>query len=75
MPTMVPSFLHRQIITTSCPSGRDRMQTMLDMVRFNNLDVSPLFSHRMKLRDSPRAYELFRSKADGILKVAITPWV
>lgn len=73
MPTVVPSFLHRRIVTTVCPSGRDRMQMMLDMVRYNRLDVSPLFSHRIKLSDTPRAYEMFRAKADGALKFAITP--
>jgi len=27
----------------------------------------------MKLDDMPRAYDLFRSKAEGVLKIAITP--
>src|SRR3990172_8680670 len=29
MPTLAPSFLHRKIVTTLCPSGRDRMHHLL----------------------------------------------
>jgi len=73
MPTGVPSFLHRRIVTTLCPSGRDRMEHLLGMLQHGNVDLTPLFTHRMKLADSPKAYELFRSKAEGVLKIAITP--
>ncbi len=73
MPTLAPSFLHRQIITTLCPSGRDRLEHLLAILQHGNVDLTPLFTHRMKLADAPKAYDLFRSKADGVLKIAITP--
>src|SRR6202167_1008200 len=31
------------------------------------------FTHRMDLRQAPEAYELFDSRADGVLKVLLTP--
>jgi threonine dehydrogenase-like Zn-dependent dehydrogenase len=68
-----PSFYHRNVVTTFCPSGHDRMARLLATVQHGNVDLSPLFTHRMKLADSPKAYELFRSKAEGVLKIAITP--
>ena len=71
--TMTPAFYHRRIVTTLCPSGHDRMTHMLDILRWGKVDLSPLFTHRMKLADTPKAYELFRSKQEGVLKIAITP--
>ena len=73
MPTLAPSFLHRRIVTTLCPSGHDRLQHLLGLLQNGDVDLSPLFTHRMKLADTPKAYDLFRSKAEGVLKIAITP--
>jgi alcohol dehydrogenase len=73
MPTGAPSFLHRRIVTTLCPSGRHRMEHLLRLLEHGTVDLTPLFTHRMKLADSPKACDLFRSKAEGVLKIAITP--
>ena len=73
MPTNVSSFLHRRIVTTLCPSGRDRMEHLLRLLEHGSVDLTPLFTHRMKLADAPKAIDLFRSKAEGVLKIAITP--
>jgi threonine dehydrogenase-like Zn-dependent dehydrogenase len=71
--TMTASFYHRRMVSTLCPSGHDRMTHMLELVRWGRVDLSPLFTHRMKLTDTPKAYDLFRSKQGGVLKIAITP--
>ena len=73
MPTLAPSFLHRKVVTTLCPSGSDRMEYLCNLVANSNIDLSPLFTHKMKLDDMPKAYDLFRSKAEGVLKIAVTP--
>jgi threonine dehydrogenase-like Zn-dependent dehydrogenase len=73
MPTIIPSFLHRQIYTTLCPSGSDRMEHLMGLLQNSDIDLSPLFTHKMKLADMPKAYDLFRSKAEGVLKIAVTP--
>jgi len=73
MPTMAPSFYHRRIVSTLCPGGANRMAHMVNLVRWGSVDLGPLFTHRMKLADTPKAYELFRSKKEGVLKIAITP--
>jgi len=31
------------------------------------------FTHRMDLSQAPEAYELFDSRADGVLKILLTP--
>jgi len=74
MPIMgAASFLHRKIVTTYCPSGRARMEHLLALVANGNVNLDPLFTHRMKLDETPAAYDLFRSKQAGVLKIAITP--
>ena len=73
MPTLAPSFLHRKIVTTLCPSGRDRMEHLLGLIEHGRADLTPLFTHHMKLDQAPEAYDLFRAKQGGVLKIAITP--
>ena len=73
MPTLAVSFLHRQIVTTLCPSGRDRMEHLLGLLQNGTVDLTPLITHRMKLSEAPKAYDLFRSKTEGVLKIAMTP--
>lgn len=73
MPTLAASFLHRRIVTTLCPSGRDRLEHLLGLLQNGGVDLTPLLTHTMKLADMPKAYDLFRAKTDGVLKIAITP--
>ncbi len=73
MPTLSASFLHRRIVTTLCPSGRDRLEHLLGLLQNGSVELTSLFTHRMKLADTPKAYDLFRSKTEGVLKIAITP--
>ena len=75
MPTFTaPSFLHRKVVTTLCPSGSARMERPAARSSSNaKIDLHPLFTHRMTLDETPKAYDLFRSKTEGVLKIAITP--
>jgi len=73
MATMAPSFRHRKIVTTMCPAGYNRLNHLLDIIRYGKVDLSALFTHRMKLSQAPEAYDLFRDKREGVLKIAITP--
>ena len=72
MPTLAPSFLHRKVVTTLCPSGRDRMEHLVTLIDYADVDLTGLFTHKMKLDDLPKAYDLFRSKEEGVLKITIT---
>jgi len=73
MPTNAPSFYHRRVVMTLGPAGFNRLNHMLDIIRYGKVDLSPLFTHRMKLSQTPEAYNFFREKRDGVLKIAITP--
>ena len=61
------------IRTTLCPGGKERMRRLMEVVASKRLDTRPLVTHRFKLDDIEKAYELFGHQRDGVLKVAITP--
>ncbi len=63
---------HR-IVTTLCPGGKERMRRLMNVIRSGRLDLTAMVTHRFKLDDIERAYELFANQRDGVLKVAITP--
>jgi alcohol dehydrogenase len=63
---------HR-IVTTLCPGGKERMRRLMEMVKSKRVDLTPLITHRFKLAQIAEAYALFGARADGVLKVAITP--
>jgi alcohol dehydrogenase len=62
-----------KIITTLCPGGKERMRRLMSMVQSKRFDPTPLLTHRFSLDQIVEAYELFGSRRDGVLKVAITP--
>jgi threonine dehydrogenase-like Zn-dependent dehydrogenase len=63
----------KRILTTLCPGGKERMRTLMELVRHGRLDLSKLITHRFPLDRIEEAYELFANQRDGVVKVAITP--
>jgi len=63
----------KQIFSTLCPGGKERMRKLMEMVRHGRLDLSPLITHRFRLAEIEAAYELFGNQRDQVVKVAITP--
>jgi alcohol dehydrogenase len=62
-----------KIVTTLCPGGKERMRRLMNVIASQRVDLQPLVTHRFKLDDIEKAYELFANQRDGVLKVAITP--
>jgi threonine dehydrogenase-like Zn-dependent dehydrogenase len=62
-----------RIVTTLCPGGKERMRRLIEMVHRGKLDLTPLLTHRFALNDIATAYRLFGERAEGVMKVAITP--
>jgi threonine dehydrogenase-like Zn-dependent dehydrogenase len=73
----VESFVYgigdKQILTTLCPGGKERMRKLMELVRHEKLDLSPLITHHFALDDIEEAYELFGNQQDGVVKVALSP--
>jgi alcohol dehydrogenase len=67
------SFIHRNILTTFCPAGSERIESLLRLIESGQIDPSPLVTHEMKLSDVVSAYDLFARRADGCVKIAIAP--
>ncbi|MGV2392537.1 UNVERIFIED_CONTAM: zinc-binding dehydrogenase [Campylobacter lari] len=59
------------IKTSLCPGGSDRMRRLMKLIEENRIDVSKLVTHTFKFDDIIKAYDLFESRADGVLKIAI----
>src|SRR5438067_1437243 len=62
-----------KIVTTLCPGGKERMRRLMSMVQTKRFDPTPLLTHSFKVDQIVEAYELFGSRRDGVLKVAIRP--
>jgi threonine dehydrogenase-like Zn-dependent dehydrogenase len=45
------------------------------LARIERGDIDPAFviTHRMRLEEAPRAYEIFANREDGCVKVVLTP--
>jgi threonine dehydrogenase-like Zn-dependent dehydrogenase len=63
----------KQILSTLCPGGKERMRKLMEMVRHERLDLTPLITHRFSLDEIEEAYDLFGNQRDGVVKVALTP--
>lgn len=49
------------------------MEPLLQKIEQGQIDPSQIITHRLKLDDAPKAYETFRDKQDGCIKVVMTP--
>lgn len=63
---------HR-IVTTLCRGGKERMRRLMEVVRSGRVDFTPLLTHTFSLDRIVDAYQLFGSRTDGVLKVALKP--
>ena len=69
-----PIVLDEKPIPAVGPLGEKHRAAESARWKYNGrADLKPLVTHRFKLEDIERAYELFSSQRDGVLKVAITP--
>jgi threonine dehydrogenase-like Zn-dependent dehydrogenase len=49
------------------------MRPLLEKIEKKEIDPSFVITHRVKLADAPKAYDTFRDKKDGCIKVVINP--
>jgi threonine dehydrogenase-like Zn-dependent dehydrogenase len=50
------------------------LKPLLGRIERHEIDPSFVITHRLPLRDAPRAYEMFRDKQDECIKVVLDPW-
>ncbi len=49
------------------------LEPLLKKVQDGEIDPSFVITHKVKLEEAPAAYEKFRDKADGCIKVVLIP--
>lgn len=67
------SFIHRKLVTTFCPVGSARLERLMALISGGKVDLTPLITHNMKIAETPAAYDLFRRREGGVLKIALRP--
>ena len=67
------NFYHRRIVTTMCPSGSERLRRMLEILRHGRMDLTPLYTHQLRLGALEEAYRLFMGEKAKVLKIAVRP--
>lgn len=66
-------FYQRRIVTSLCPSGCDRLQRLMRILEHGRTGLGALFTHRMALSQTVEAYDLFKHRRDGAIKIALVP--
>jgi len=46
---------------------------LIRLIRAGILDMTPLITHRMPLRDAENAYRIFGTRSENVLKVILYP--
>lgn len=67
------TFIHRTLVTTFCPVGTERLTRLMALIAGKKVDLTPLITHHLPLSETPAAYDMFRSHADGVMKIALKP--
>ena len=60
------------IRTGLCPGGAERMKRLMRLLETGRVNPLPLTTHRFSFSDVEQAFDLMRTKADGMLKPLIT---
>ena len=63
----------KQIMSTLCPGGKERMRTLMELVRHGRLDLRRMLTHEFELARIEEAYDLFANQRDDVVKVAVRP--
>lgn len=64
---------NKRIISSTSPGGVDRARRLLSMAAGGRFDLGGFVTHSFPLSEMEAAYELFRSKRDGVFKIAVKP--
>lgn len=61
------------IRSTLAPGGKERMVTIMNLIKGGRLNLRQLITHRFGLDEIEEAYSLFSNQEDGVIKVVVTP--
>lgn len=61
----------QRIVTTLCPGGKERMSRLMRLVESHRINLTPLLTHAFPLASIEEAYDLFASRRENVLKIAL----
>jgi threonine dehydrogenase-like Zn-dependent dehydrogenase len=76
LPDKIPmgAFMNKALTMKSGQTHMQRyLRPLLEKIEKGEIDPSFVITHRIKLEDAPEAYQTFRDKKDGCIKVVIKP--
>ena len=62
----------KTIRTALCPGGAERMSRLMRLIQTGRVDPLPMTTHRFGFDDVERAFEMMKTKEDGMIKPFIT---
>ena len=65
------TFYHRRFVTTLCPSGRNRLHRLMNLMQYGNLDLAPLWTHTLPLKNILEGYEMAQDPKSKSIKVGV----
>ena len=48
-------------------------EEILRLIEAGRIDMTPLITHRVSLKEIEKGYEIFEGRRDGVIKVAVAP--
>jgi threonine dehydrogenase-like Zn-dependent dehydrogenase len=70
----IGSIMQRSLtIRTGQAHVQRYMRPLLQMIESGDIDPSFVVTHVMSLNDAPKAYDMFKNKQDGCIKVVLKP--
>ncbi|MCL4851364.1 MAG: glutathione-dependent formaldehyde dehydrogenase, partial [Bryobacteraceae bacterium] len=68
------SLMNRSLTIKSGQTHVQRyMRPLLERIEKGEIDASFVITHRLGLNEAPAAYEMFKNKQDGCIKVVMKP--
>ena len=67
----IRDLLRRSLQIRAGRANLVHMGRLLSLIEAGRLDLNPLITHRMSLNDAVKAYELFSSMSDNVLKIML----
>lgn len=61
-------------VTTGQATVHRYIDELLQLVETRKLQPDDIITHRLPLKEAPRAYDIFNRKEDGCVKVVLKPW-
>jgi threonine dehydrogenase-like Zn-dependent dehydrogenase len=70
----IGAFMNRSLILRTGQAHVHRyLRPLLERIQQGEIDPSFVITHRMSLDEAPQAYEIFKKKQDGCIKVVLSP--